>query len=273
MVSIREALEAANLPGESGRLEAELLLCHCLDRSRSYLYAWPEHSLSESSLDSFRGLLRARREGYPLAYLTGRREFWSLELEVDDATLIPRPETETLVEWALALELPVDARVADWGTGSGAIALALASERPHWSLLASDRSISALRVTARNCERLGACHVALMQADWGAALAPESLMLIVSNPPYIAAGDTYLDQGDIRFEPETALMAGRDGLDAIRRIVPEAMICLRPGGWLLLEHGYEQGMAVRELLVAAGLAGVTTRPDLAGHERVTGGRR
>jgi release factor glutamine methyltransferase len=272
MVSIRDALSAAKLPGDSGRLEAELLLCHCLGESRSYLYARPEQRLPATVLDSYRALVDARREGRPIAYLTGHREFWSLDLEVDDSTLIPRPETEILVEWALALALPADARVADWGTGSGAIALALASECPGWTVLACDRSAAALGVAARNRDRLDLRNVSLLQADWGGALGHGSVALIVSNPPYVAVGDAHLQRGDLRFEPDGALVAGCDGLAAIRRIVGQAKCVLAPGGWLLLEHGNRQAAAVRALLDSAGFEAVTTRRDLAGEERASGGR-
>lgn len=273
MVSIRDALIAADLPGESGRLEAELLLCYCLGEARSYLYARPEAALPAATLDSFRALLRARHAGQPIAYLTGRREFWSLQLAVNEDTLIPRPETECLVEWALELPLPAAARVADWGTGCGAIALALASERPDWTLLASDRSDAALAVAAVNRRTLDMGNVHLLQGDWGRAIATGVLSLAVSNPPYIAADDPHLACGDLRFEPDSALVAGADGLAAIRRIVNQANRCLAPNGWLLLEHGHDQGAAVRELLAGAGFASVTTRCDLSEQERVTGGRR
>jgi release factor glutamine methyltransferase len=273
MVSIRDALSAAKLPGDSGRLEAELLLCHCLGESRSYLYARPEQRLCADVLDSYRALIDARREGHPIAYLTGHREFWSLDLEVNEGTLIPRPETETLVEWALALGLPADAPVADWGTGSGAIALALACERPGWSVLACDRSAAALSVAARNRDRLDLRNVALLQADWGRALGPDSLALIVSNPPYVSSEDSHLQRGDLRFEPDSALVAGPDGLAEIRRIVAQARRVLAPGGWLLLEHGNRQAAAVRALLATEGFAAVTTRRDLAREERASGGRR
>ena len=272
MVSIRDALTTAKLPGDAGRLEAELLLCHCLGEPRSYLYARPEQSLSAADLNRYRGLLEARRQGRPIAYLTGRREFWSLDLAVDEHTLIPRPETETLVAWALELALPGDALVADWGTGSGAIALSLASERPRWTVLATDSSDAALRVAERNRARLGLDNVMLLRADWGGPLAGAGFGLIVSNPPYVAEGDIHLEQGDLRFEPGGALVAGPDGLGAIRRIASEAGRCLANGGWLLLEHGAEQGAAVRALLVSAGFASLSTRRDLAGLERITGGQ-
>lgn len=273
MSSIRELLSGAGLPGDSGRLEAELLLSHCLGESRSYLYTWPERDVPADRADAFGRLVAARRAGEPIAYLTGTREFWSLQLRINHHTLIPRPETETLVEWALELALPPDAVVSDWGTGSGAIALALASERRRWRLLAIDVSAGALAVARANRDRLRLGNVEFALGDWGAGLAPSSLDLVVSNPPYVAAGDPHLAQGDLRFEPESALVAGGDGLDAIRRILADAGAALKPGGWLLLEHGHDQGPAVRDLLRAAGFGDVETRRDLADVERISAGRK
>lgn len=272
MTAIRDALAVARLPGDSGRLEAELLLCHCLGKSRSYLYTWPERELPAAVQQRYEGLLHARREGTPLAYLTGKREFWSLELLVNEHTLIPRPETETLVEWALELALPGTARVVDWGTGSGAIALALASERPDWQVLATDVSAAALAVAAANRQRLGLARLDLLRADWGAPFNCDRFDLVVSNPPYVAPGDPHLAQGDLRFEPSHALVAEADGLGAIQRLVDDAARCLVPGGWLLVEHGYNQAAEVQTLFAGAGFDAVTTRSDLAGSDRITGGR-
>jgi release factor glutamine methyltransferase len=273
MSSIRDLLGAACLPGDSGRLEAELLLSHCLGESRSYLYTWPELDVAADREAAFNTLVAARRAGEPVAYLTGRREFWSLELRVNEHTLIPRPETETLVSWALELDLPAEAAVSDWGTGSGAIALALASERPGWRVEAIDRSVEALAVAAGNGRRLGIANVVFSRDDWGSGIAAGTLDLVVSNPPYVAAGDPHLEQGDLRFEPEGALVAGSDGLDAIRRISGDASSALSNGGWLLLEHGHEQAEPVCELLRAAGFVEVGSRSDLAGIQRISGGRK
>ena len=273
MSSIRELLSRAGLPGDSGRLEAELLLSHCLGESRSYLYTWPERDVPADRADAFGRLLAARRAGEPVAYLTGTREFWSLELQINQHTLIPRPETETLVEWALELPLPPDSVVSDWGTGSGAIALAMASERRDWQVLAIDSSAAALAVARSNRDRLRLANVEFALGDWGCGLAAASLDLVVSNPPYVAAGDPHLAEGDLRFEPQCALVAGGDGLDAIRRILDDAMAVLAPGGWLLLEHGHDQAAAVTALLRSAGFREVECRRDLAGVERISGGRR
>ncbi len=272
MSSIRELLAGAQLPGDSGRLDAEILLCHCLDKPRSYLYSHPESSVPPELREAFDSLLEERRAGQPVAYLVGSREFWSLSLAVNEHTLIPRPETETLVMWALELDLPQYAGVADWGTGTGAIALALASERPDWSVIATDFSARALDVADLNRRRHD-LDVQLVRADWGSALLPASLDLVVSNPPYVAEGDPHLAQGDLRFEPNSALVAGQSGLADILRIVRDAYRVLVPGGWLLLEHGYDQSETVREALTAAGFTEVSSRRDLAGIERISGGRR
>lgn len=275
MAEVRTLLaEAAQrLSGGAARLEAELLLAHALGKPRVWLYAHAGDAVDEAAQAAFAALLTRRLAGEPIAYLTGRRGFWSLELEVTPATLIPRPETELLVELALA-RLPAEARarVADLGTGSGAVALAIARERPQAWVFATDASAAALAVARRNAGRLGLVHVAFAQGDWCRALGDaHDFDLIVSNPPYIAVGDPHLGEGDLRFEPATALASGADGLDAIRNIVRDARAHLRPGGWLLFEHGYQQGAAVRALLAAAGYRQVFTARDLEGRERVSGG--
>ncbi|MEP5764833.1 MAG: peptide chain release factor N(5)-glutamine methyltransferase [Halieaceae bacterium] len=270
MSSVRDLLAGSDLPGATARLDAELLLCHCLDQQRAYLYTWPERELSAAELEEFSRLMAARREGQPLAYLTGQREFWSMPLAVNEHTLIPRPETETLVQWALELPIVAAASVLDWGTGSGAIALALASERPAWQVLASDSSTAALAVAAGNASALGLDRVQFLASNWGDSFAAECCDLIVSNPPYVAAQDPHLQQGDLRFEPATALVAGADGLDAIRLIIESAGSRLRAGGWLLLEHGFDQADSVRALLQASGYQNAQSRRDLAGIERISG---
>lgn len=254
---------------DSARLDSELLLCHCLQKPRSFLYTWPNETLSETVSEQYLALLARRVAGEPVAYLLQMRMFWSLELTVSPAVLIPRPETETLVEAALDLDLPQRARVLDLGTGSGAIALALASERSGWQLTATDNSESALRIAQQNQRQMGFANVSMLKSDWFSALAGERFDMIVSNPPYIAEHDTHLAQGDVRFEPRSALAAGADGLDAIRNIVANAGAHLAERGWLLLEHGFDQAGAVRQLLLQSGFAALETVEDLAGHERVT----
>ena len=254
--------------------DAEALLCHVLDRPRSWLYAHGDDELDEAGATAFDALLARRRGGMPVAYLTGRRGFWRFDLNVGPATLIPRPETELLVELALE-RMPSDRplRVADLGTGTGAIALALALERPGAEVIATDASDAALEVAAGNAGMLGVGNVTFRHGDWLAPLAGERFDLIASNPPYIAEGDPHLARGDLRFEPPTALASGVDGLDAIRVIAADAPAHLVPGGWLLVEHGFDQGPPVRALLEAAGFEAVATATDLEHRDRVTLGRR
>lgn len=259
---------------ENPRLEAQLLLAHTLGQSRSHLHAWPERVLSDDERHVFEALLARRLGGEPIAYLTGKREFWSLTLHVGSGVLIPRPETEQLVECALILLPPDQAvRVADLGTGSGAIALALASERPQAQIIATDTSSIALAMARDNARRLGLGRIEFRTSDWFQALGGERFDLIVSNPPYIPEDDPHLLLGDLPAEPRNALSSGADGLDAIRRIVANARQHLCPGGWLLLEHGFDQGAAVRDLLNTGGYAAVKTQRDLGGRERVTQGRQ
>lgn len=258
---------------ESPALDSELLMAHTIDCNRSYLRAWPERELSADEVDSFSALIARRIQGEPIAYITGEREFWSLHLKVTPATLIPRPDTETLVEQAL-LRIPpvVPWHIADLGTGSGAIALALAKERPCCQVLASDASRDALTVARDNAAYNGIDNVEFRHGSWFAPLAGERLEMIVSNPPYVRSDDPHLARGDVRFEPQSALVAGVDGLDDLRQIISGATQHLKPGGWLLLEHGYDQGAAVRELLVAQGFITVATCRDHAGQERVSAGQ-
>ncbi|APZ42912.1 protein-(glutamine-N5) methyltransferase, release factor-specific [Acidihalobacter ferrooxydans] len=267
---IRERLAGT---ADSAPLDAELLLAHALAKPRSYLRAWPERTLSRAQAATLSALLDRRLAGEPLAYLLGRREFWSLELEISPGVLIPRADTETLVERALQL-LPSDrpVRVADLGTGSGAIALAIAGERPLSGLVATDRAATALAIARRNATRLHLKNVEFRHGDWCAALGRQSFDLIVSNPPYIALHDPHLTQGDLPHEPIEALASGADGLDDIRAIIGCATQHLTAGGYLLLEHGHDQGAEIRALLQRAGYADVRTRCDLERRERISEGR-
>lgn len=272
MPDVREALAAAT-QRLGDRTEAELLLLHVLQRPRSWLFAHAGDPLEMDVQTSYQKLLSRREAGEPVAYLVGHRGFWTLDLEVTSATLIPRPETELLVEVALA-RIPEDAevRVADLGTGSGAIALAIARERPRAHVLATDASAAALEVARANAQALRLTNVEFAQGDWCAALGGRrDFDLIVSNPPYIAEEDPHLHEGDLRFEPRAALASGADGLDAIRTIMRDARAHLHKGGWLLLEHGFEQGAAVRGLLQQSGYREVFTARDLEGRDRVSGG--
>lgn len=258
---------------ESARLDAEVLLAHCLGRDRSHLYAWPERALEPAVHAAFLELVAGRAAGRPVAYLIGRREFWSLALAVGPETLIPRPETETLVEAVLA-RVPAAAawRLADLGTGSGAVALALAAERPACRVVATDRSAAALGQARANAAELGIGNVEFREGDWFGPLGAERFHVIASNPPYVAEADPHLEQGDVRFEPRNALAAGPEGLDDLRRLAAGAPGHLEPGGWLVVEHGWDQGPAVRDLMAGAGARDVATTRDPAGHERVTAGR-
>lgn len=254
---------------DSADIDAELLLCHLLDKPRSFLFTWPEHDLSDARSQQFLDWVGQRAEGRPVAYLVGRREFFGHDFLVSEDTLIPRADTELLVE-AVLESLPPDSpqRVADLGTGSGAIAISLALARPLWQLDAVDFTVAILDLVQRNVTRLGASNVRLLQSNWCARLDGE-YDAIVSNPPYIAEHDRHLDQGDVRFEPRTALVSGEDGLDDIRMIIEQARAHLKRGGLLAFEHGYDQGQAVRALLTRAGFANVETRVDLGGNDRVT----
>ena len=278
-LTVGEALNAASarltgLPDGSPRLEAELLLGEATGLRRPQMLARPDAPLAIEARRRLTRLVERRRRGEPIAYILGCQGFWTLDLQVTPDTLIPRPETELLVEIALArLPAYTPLLVADLGTGSGAIAAALASERPVWTLIAADRSIAALNVACTNARRLQLTNLCTLAGSWLAPFAPASLDAVLSNPPYVRADDPHLTRGDLRYEPRSALAAGPDGLDAIRRIAAAAPDRLKPGGLIALEHGCDQGAAVRDLLAQAGLTGAQTVHDLAGHERVTLGWR
>lgn len=270
--TVQSLLQAAM--GRIDPFEAELLLAHGLGRSRTWLYAHRDDRLPVAEAARCEALFARRAEGEPVAYLTGRRGFWAFDLRVTPQTLIPRPETERLVELALERAPPDrDLRIADLGTGSGAIALALAHERRRARVVATDISAGALEVARANARMLGLDDLDFRQGDWLAPLAGERFDLIVSNPPYIAEGDPHLRRGDLRHEPARALASGLRGLDAIAIIARDAPAHLHAGGWLLIEHGWEQGAAVRALLADAGFGDLSTERDLEGRDRVTIGRR
>lgn len=288
-ITIKQALRMAShaLAGtDTVQVDAELLLCCALDKPRSHLYSWPERLLSPSEHACFESLLDRRVLGEPMAYILGTRDFWTLTLHINRHVLIPRPETELLVETALSLgggghsrassllhmgiaSTQTITRIADLGTGSGAIALALASERPDWQIVATDRSIDALMVASDNATRLGIRNVEFRQGNWCDALPVGQFDMIVSNPPYVDTHDPHLSQGDLRFEPVSALAAEDNGLADIRSICGQAPARLRPGGWLVLEHGWTQGPAAVAILQQNGFTEVKTLKDLHGHDRVT----
>lgn len=273
MSSLRETLlqaQAQLASSDTARADAELLLAHVLGLTRAQLFTRAAEPVCARDAEAYADLIRRRARGEPVAYLCGEKGFWTLTLKVDGSVLVPRPETELLVEWALQCA-PPQARIADLGTGSGAIALALAAERPDAQVTAVDLSDDALRVARGNAQSLGLTRVDFRDGSWLEPLAGEAYDLVVSNPPYIAMGDPHL--ADLRYEPLMALTDGHDGLNALREIVREAPAALVPGGWLLLEHGYDQAAAVRALLADAGFQAIESRRDLGGHERCSGGRR
>lgn len=268
------AAAAGRLPGDEARPEAERLLAHVLGVGPTWLYTHRDDAPAAAHVAEFHRLIDRRLAGEPVAYLIGHRGFWRFDLAVTPATLIPRPETERLVELALdRLPEGVPLRVADLGTGTGAIALAIAFERPLAQVVATDASADALAVARANAQALGLSRVDFRVGDWLAPLAGERFDLIASNPPYIADDDAHLRQGDLRFEPASALASGADGLDDIRRIAAAAPAHLREGGWLLVEHGCNQGDAVREVFARARFETVTTVQDWEHRDRVTLGRR
>jgi release factor glutamine methyltransferase len=258
---------------ESPRLDAELILAHVLGRPRSHLYAWPQRRIDAELRRRFESLIERRAAGEPVAYLLGRREFWSLELEVGAATLVPRPETELLVELALS-RLPASdpCRVLDLGTGSGAIALALSTERPQWSVTAVEASAGALAIARRNRERLRLNNLTLLRGDWYTPVTGRHFELIVSNPPYVRRQDPRLTRGDLRHEPRSALDGGPDGLISLARIIAGTANHLSPEGLLIVEHGPDQADSVRELAAGAGLVSIESHRDLAGLTRATSAR-
>lgn len=253
---------------DSPQLDAELLLAHVLNKSRSYLLAWPDKALTDEQQAQYESLLERRIKGEPVAHLIGTQGFWTLELEVTPDTLIPRPDTETLVETALDKLSDGPYRVADLGTGTGAIALALASERIHWQVTGSDRIEAAAVLAERNRERLGIRNANFVVGSWFEPLQG-TFDMIVSNPPYIDPDDPHLQQGDVRFEPLSALIADNRGMADIEIIACEAREYLKLGGWLLFEHGYDQGPPSRELLQQLGYTNVETIQDLGARDRVT----
>lgn len=262
-----------DLGAATARIEVQSLLQQVLAVPRSHLLAHPEQVLTAAQQAAYDGLLQRRLRGEPVAYILGEREFFGLNLKVTPATLIPRPDTELLVELALQ-RIPAHGRfrALDLGTGSGAIALSIAHARPEAQVTAVDASAAALAVARENALRLGIRNVDMVRSDWFAALEGRRYGLIVSNPPYVAAGDEHLVQGDLRFEPASALVSGADGLDDIRRIVDQAGRFLEDSSWLLLEHGYDQAGAVRVLLEQCGFIGVFSAGDMAGIARVSGGK-
>lgn len=258
--------------GDSPKRDAEILLSFVTGKSRSWLMAFDETLLNDQQLTQLDALLLRRAQGEPIAHLIGEREFWSLPLRVNDATLIPRPDTEILVEQALARLPATPSRILDLGTGTGAIALAIASERPDCQVVGIDRIEAAVELAQLNAEQLGLSNASFSLSHWFRDLAPSRFNLIVSNPPYIDANDIHLGQGDVRFEPRSALVAEEAGLADLRTLIEQAPHWIVAGGWLLLEHGWQQEHAVRQLMIENGYQAVATANDYGGNPRVTFGQ-
>lgn len=262
---------------DSPRLDVEILLAHALEKNRTYLFTWPDKTLSAKQWQTFDNYFHRRLAGEPVAHIIGEREFWSLPLFVDNTTLIPRPDTELLVETVLDIfagDSPEKRRsLLDLGTGTGAIVLALASEKKHWHCLGVDKESAAVALAEKNRAHLQLANVQITQSDWFSALTEMSFDIIVSNPPYIDPADPHLQQGDVRYEPLSALIADNHGLADIELIVAQSQRHLKADGWLLVEHGYEQGAAVRNLFSQFNYRAVNTLRDMGGNERVTIGQK
>lgn len=267
--SIKDAKQQGIALGLDG-LDVEVLLAHVLEKTRTYLYTWPDKLLSEAQLVQLQTFFERRQAGEPVAYILGEREFWSLPLSTQPSTLIPRPDTEVLVETVLAKFDETALRCIDLGTGTGAIALALKSERPHWQITGADRVPEAVALATENAKKLQ-LDVTMVEQNWLSGIAENSFDVIVSNPPYIDADDEHLAQGDVRFEPISALVASNNGLADIELITTQAQKVLTNGGALFFEHGWQQAGAVREILTERGFNGVETVADYGGNDRVSFG--
>jgi release factor glutamine methyltransferase len=276
-MNIQQALQQAGKElaetSPSAMLDAQVLLTHVLRCNTAHLAAWPEKTLSDAQLADFQKLVEKRRQGVPVAHLTGSREFWSLDFSVDNSTLIPRPESETLVEYLLDnFGNQENLKLLDMGTGTGAIAISIATEKPGWAIVASDISEQALELARQNCRQHDTSNVTLIHSDWFQNIDEKNFDIIISNPPYIASDDPHLSQGDVRFEPQSALSSGVTGMDDIEHICSQAKKYLRQNGWLIVEHGYNQKQLVAECFAKNGFSAIEQKQDLSGHTRMTAGK-
>ncbi len=271
--ALTEAFSLLQSVNESPLLDAEVLLCKVLGKDRSYLRAWPDGELSPEQNQAYQVLVNARRQGKPIAYITGTREFWSRDFLVSPDVLIPRPDTELLIELSLVL-IPTNqpCRIIDLGTGSGIIAITLAAERPDAQVIATDISPAAIQIAKTNAAKHNVGHIEFYQSNWFDSIPAGKFDLIVSNPPYLAEDDEHLQQGDLRFEPKTALIANEEGLVDIRIIAETAITKLESGGYVIVEHGYDQGLTIRKMFISLGYNNVQTHEDLARLPRVTVGQ-
>ena len=277
-MNIQQALQQASKDlsesSPSAMLDAQVLLTHVLQCNSAHLAAWPEKALSDDQYADYLRLVKQRRQGTPVAHLTGSREFWSLDFSVDNSTLIPRPETETLVEYLLDnFASRENLKLLDMGTGTGAIAISIAKEKPDWEIVASDISEQALKLARQNSSHHDTDNVSLIQSDWFENIGQKNFDIIISNPPYIASDDPHLTLGDVRFEPESALSSGATGMDDIEHICSHAKEYLLKNGWLIVEHGYNQKQQVADCFSRNGFTEITQQQDLSGHTRMTAGKK
>lgn len=254
--------------GESPKVDSKILLCHILDVSNTYLHTWPDKELEHYQFESYAKLVARRKLGEPIAYITGERDFWSLTLKTNPSTLIPRPETELLVEQVLTLAID-NAHCLDLGTGTGAIALAIASERPAWQVLAVDKVPEAVTLANQNADLNNIKNIDILLSNWFDAIPTQQFDIIVSNPPYVESDSPYLKQGDLRFEPMSALASGTDGLSDIKVIIDKSIGYLKAGAWLMLEHGWQQADSIQRYLHEQKFINVSTVKDLNELDRIT----
>jgi len=271
--ALQQARETLSKNGESADIDAQVLLSHVLQCNSAHLMTWPEKDLDETQAACYLQLIEQRKQGLPVAHLTGQREFWSLNFSVDNSTLIPRPETETLVEFILEkFGEKKNLKLLDLGTGTGAIAIAIASEKPKWHIFACDVSEQVLKLATKNNEQ-HKTNITFIHSDWFSNINEQNFDIIVSNPPYIASDDPHLQTGDVRFEPQGALTAGKTGMDDIEHLCVQAKNHLQKNGWLIVEHGYNQAQPVSDCFTKNAYTKIEQKKDLSGHTRMTAGSR